>query len=450
MYVDFRFEQSPAEKRRQAFAASIFFVSSCITCVLKSPRPLDYCDRRTENMMMDEQGIESFVGKNTGYYRDKWKKFYTKPGAMASFNLAACLGQVIWLAYRKLYVPLFWAVVVSVAYVWLSISVEGGHLISENLSAAWSWFVSLLFLAVFGFFGNYLYWGKFLKIERRAASMQSDRDAQLQFIGSKGGTSPVGAWLVVLVLLMPVLWAGYWGVYQASRVDYSAFVFDAMGPLTLAEVQANFLSFMDEPLDDRQQECVFREVEGRARAAGDPETLDPATVEFLPADEWDRLDLSGKRIILTQAIVTKAFFVCNRSGGQTAGHLVAKTDTNGTKEVITAGDPRFSVFELSNSAGDGTFASPNGTVLLSFLAKDSRYCRSARFSSDYTVVLACRNEHGWEIEATSSFAPGDSTVATVFGGGDMKEVAAAIQALQPGADLLNEREIIEAARKGWR
>ena len=108
------------------------------------------------------------------------------------------------------------------------------------------------------------------------------------------------------------------------------------------------------------------------------------------------------------------------------------------------------MFELSNSAGDGTFASSHGTVLLSFLARDSRYCRSARFSADYTVVLACRNEDGWEIEATSRLAPGESTTATVFGGGDMSEIADAIQALKSSADLLDDQEILEAASKGWR
>jgi len=400
--------------------------------------------------MQDDEKIESFVIRNTGYYRDKWKKFHDKPGSIASFNLAACLGQVIWLAYRKLYVPLLWTVVVSVAYVSLWIYVEDRQLVAENLSAAWNWIVSFLFFAVFGLLSNHWYWGKFRKVARQAASGQADRDAQLQFIRSKGGTSPVGASLVVVVLLMPIVWAAYWGVYQASRFDYSAFVLDATGPLTLAEIQANFFSFMEEPLEEERKECVFREVAERARAAGDPETLDPATVEFLSADGWERLDSSGKRLILTQAITTKAFFACSRSGEQRTENSATKTDAAGTKEVIIPGEPRFSVFELSNSAGDGTFASPDGTVLLSFLARDSRYCRAARFSSDHTVVLACRNEQGWEIEATSRLAPGESTNATAFGGGDIKEVAKAIQTLKASADLLGEREIIEAASKGWR
>ena len=48
----------------------------------------------------------------------------------------------------------------------------------------------------------------------------------------------------------------------------------------------------------------------RARDAGDPETLDPANVEFLTAETWDALDAFGKRLILTQAIITEALFLC--------------------------------------------------------------------------------------------------------------------------------------------
>jgi len=87
--------------------------------------------------------------------------------------------------------------------------------------------------------------------------------------------------------------------------------FDATGPLTVAEIGVqNIIDGMDEPLSDEQRECVLREVGERARAAGDPETLDPATVELLPARNWDQLDAFGKRLVLAQVITTKALFVC--------------------------------------------------------------------------------------------------------------------------------------------
>ena len=88
---------------------------------------------------------------------------------------------------------------------------------------------------------------------------------------------------------------------------------DATGPLTLAEIQA-LLVGMDELLVEERETCVLTEIQDRAKAAGDPETLDPATVEFLPVAGWQLLDSFGKRLILAQVIATKAFFVCGRSG----------------------------------------------------------------------------------------------------------------------------------------
>lgn len=262
----------------------------------------------------DKERIESFVARNVGYYRDQWQKFDGKPGSVLSFNPAACIGQVIWLVYRRLYVPFLWAVVILVAYVALWIYVDENQLMPEGLTTAWGWFAASLLFAVFGLFGNYWYWRKFRRIERQAAARHGGTNAQLQYLRSRGGTNPVGAWLVSIVFLLPILWAGYWGVYVASRVDYSAFIFDATGPLTMEEIETNFLSLMDVPLSEERRECVYREIEERARAAGDPETLDPATIEFLPTEEWSKLDAYGKRLILTQAITTKASFVCIQSG----------------------------------------------------------------------------------------------------------------------------------------
>jgi hypothetical protein len=104
--------------------------------------------------MQDDEKIESFVVRKTDYYRDKWNELHEKPGSIASFNLAACLGQVVWLAYRKLYGPLFWAVVVLIADIALRSYVEYEQRLSENSLAAWDALAVLLYLAVFGLLGN--------------------------------------------------------------------------------------------------------------------------------------------------------------------------------------------------------------------------------------------------------------------------------------------------------
>jgi len=86
----------------------------------------------------------------------------------------------------------------------------------------------------------------------------------------------------------------------------------ATGPLTPDEIHA-FVDRLDETAIGERRECVMREIEERARAAGDPEALDPARIEFLSTvspDTWNALDAFGRRLILTQAIATKALFVC--------------------------------------------------------------------------------------------------------------------------------------------
>lgn len=130
--------------------------------------------------------------------------------------------------------------------------------------------------------------------------------------------------------------------------------------------------------------------------------------------------------------------------------IVAQADSGDEYETILPADPRFDVFELSNSAGGQSFSSPVGTVLLSFASKDQRYCRTARFPADRSVVLACREEQGWRIEATSSLSAAESRNPTTFGGGYTQEVGDAVQSMMASPEPLDEFEIIEAAARGWR
>ena len=256
--------------------------------------------------------IEAFVGKNAAYYQKKWCAFQEKPGVSASFNFAAFFGTIIWLGYRKLYTPMVWVTVAYIADAGLFLYAEEKQIVSADTLTIWTLITGLLIPAVVGLFGNYWYWKKFSRIAIAAAA-EGDEELQLNHLRAKGGTNAIAVTVVVIVLVAPVVWA----LYQASPVLFSdsedptmGYVFDATGPLTLAEVRTNLIDRMDDQPEGDEQECVFREVEERSRAAGDPETLDPVTVDFLPVDNWDLLDAEGRRIILTQVITTKAFFEC--------------------------------------------------------------------------------------------------------------------------------------------
>lgn len=84
---------------------------------------------------------------------------------------------------------------------------------------------------------------------------------------------------------------------------------DATGPLTHDEIQA-VIDRLGESVTGEQRDCVLGEMAERARVAGDPETLDPANVEFVSAEFWEYLDAFGKRLMLAQAIATNAMFAC--------------------------------------------------------------------------------------------------------------------------------------------
>ncbi len=86
--------------------------------------------------------------------------------------------------------------------------------------------------------------------------------------------------------------------------------FDAAGPLMREEFETQYIDRLGDALTPSQRECVLRASEKRAVTAGDPETVDPASVAFLSPETWNDLDAFGRRLILGQAIVTEALFDC--------------------------------------------------------------------------------------------------------------------------------------------
>jgi|GEM_PF-1943705 len=82
-----------------------------------------------------------------------------------------------------------------------------------------------------------------------------------------------------------------------------------IGSLSSDEIQF-FASKMRESLGDDIADCMIKEASFRASQLGDPETLDPTTVELLPADGWDDLDKPSKRLILTQVVFNQTLKPC--------------------------------------------------------------------------------------------------------------------------------------------
>lgn len=83
------------------------------------------------------------------------------------------------------------------------------------------------------------------------------------------------------------------------------------GPLTSDEIQV-FVSNLEASLGEEVAECLSKEATVRASKIGDPETLDTATVEMLPTDQWSTLDTFGRRQLLMQVIFNQSIQLCTR------------------------------------------------------------------------------------------------------------------------------------------
>jgi|TARA_R110001632_G_scaffold6848_3_gene27590 hypothetical protein len=83
------------------------------------------------------------------------------------------------------------------------------------------------------------------------------------------------------------------------------------GPLTLQELQINIPGELAAYYTDGGN-CLISKIEELAAQAGDPQTLDPSTVELLSdIEDWQKLNRSTKRIILAQVIVSNAGRACS-------------------------------------------------------------------------------------------------------------------------------------------
>ena len=91
---------------------------------------------------------------------------------------------------------------------------------------------------------------------------------------------------------------------------------NASGALGQDEIEAA-VKRMDESYDRLDQEfpadqrgCILTKALGLASGAGDPETLDLKSLDYIPEASWNDLDATSRRIMLAQTIVTEAMFVC--------------------------------------------------------------------------------------------------------------------------------------------
>ena len=81
------------------------------------------------------------------------------------------------------------------------------------------------------------------------------------------------------------------------------------GPLTLKELQVRTEGNV--ALTPERRDCYAAKVGELAAAAGDPETADVVALGYVTdGEKWRRLKRDGRRLILAQAIVSRAITYC--------------------------------------------------------------------------------------------------------------------------------------------
>ncbi len=151
--------------------------------------------------------VLSAVGQNVDYYVTHWALDRETPRTI-SWNWAAFLFNVYWLAYRRMYREFFTfaGVMLLLAALMLAASLVSGSDPEARFPAPWDTIaivIGLLFIvaigAGFGSLANLLYLKKVRRTIETAKRQHSSSQARLDSIRKKGGTSPLAVGVLVVI-----------------------------------------------------------------------------------------------------------------------------------------------------------------------------------------------------------------------------------------------------------
>ncbi len=157
---------------------------------------------------ISEQEARAFVGPRADYYLEKWAKPW-------SFNWAAVLLTLVWLAHRKMYVAM------TILLALLAIETIMVDIVFADLIAgddALRMFDRALVIGVpvyCGFRGNAWYAGHVQRAIHRLRAEDMSENVYLQALARRGGTNPVAS-LSLLVLQIAIA-----GVKMAHHLSTS-------------------------------------------------------------------------------------------------------------------------------------------------------------------------------------------------------------------------------------
>jgi len=157
----------------------------------------------------DPELLRAAIGPNADLYLQRWAAMDAK-GSAISWNWPACLANVFWFAYRKMWLPM-----AGVFVAMLILSLISG---SNPAFAQIAWLFSIGITFVTGGFGNYLYRQHVEKLIVDTTPL--GRPAQLEALSLKGGVSKGAVFSVIglIVAATVILGASTFGEIQRKGV----------------------------------------------------------------------------------------------------------------------------------------------------------------------------------------------------------------------------------------
>jgi hypothetical protein len=159
---------------------------------------------------LTEAEVRAVVGENADYYSKAWTPALSGQGRESRFNGAAFLVPLLWLGYRKMYLPMFifYGITAMIQFV-LILGLFVGVLELSNSSPALELVVLVLaclgmlvpFL-VAGFGGNRWYLARARRVIEEVRSYGLPQEDQLKALSRRGGTS---SWAVFVLLGFSVI-----------------------------------------------------------------------------------------------------------------------------------------------------------------------------------------------------------------------------------------------------
>ena len=140
---------------------------------------------------IDEESLRAAVGLNSEYYLARWNEIRGK-GSRVSWNWAACLANLYWFAWRKMWAPLTLLVIA-----FLLVGLVGA--IVPALGQA-TLLISIGFTFVTGAYGNEIYRRHCERLVAGTAGLE--REEALAGLRRRGGTSAAALAVMIAATLL--------------------------------------------------------------------------------------------------------------------------------------------------------------------------------------------------------------------------------------------------------